>query len=274
MNLKIIFWNSNGLRNKSDLLRLWLSQNPYSIVCLQEVRKIKIIPKYPFFQSFYFTSNFPPNGGLLIYAHQDITILHEANLSWKSIVDSSQIEWFSVKLPDGTSFRLGNVYRNPHASSSNTKSILHNIKSTKNLGVPILVGGDFNCTRSIKSSLIQWSLDSRLQLLNMSHPNPTFRRSNNFLDIALSNFHAITQFHILTDSILDSDHSPICIVINKQHSIPCERVNNHILEILHTLEYLQQLNYSSQNNRKFTHSICPLIFSPNSESFNDLVELV
>lgn len=244
--LKILFWNANGLKNKFVEFINYLQDNNIKLAAISETW-LKYGDKLNFSSEAYKMyrndrrTEIGSKGGVAIIIHRSINhellpnshnLLLIESIGIKIFSNAGPLKIFSVYFPGNRSPIVKNICQQKFNDSSDQK-ILHiykqEIQKLINFDCSTLVCGDlnskhqtWNCIRSNATGRILFDLVSNNSNANIVYPTsptyvPTRRCNPSVLDLIISNESSIIS-ELVTENIFNSDHLPIVFTLNLQAS--------------------------------------------------------
>ena len=222
MGLNILFWNCQGIRSKRKELELYIKENEFDIIALNETFLNK---KLNFHISGYDTINdrsTGQRGGVAFLVKNGLVINKEYRNSDFSIITSKEALAINLDLSNNQNVTLATIY------CPNGKPNLSLFHTINNLSDNVMFVGDFNsklesfgCAKKNASGPMLQNIQKQLNLVYLNTDEHThMHRANGSTDILDMAFispnlakHDI-QFQIGDD--LGSDHLPIEIATDTQ----------------------------------------------------------
>ena len=217
--LNILFWNCQGIRPKRKELELYIKENEFDILALNETYK-KLTFKIPGYDTIRNDRSTGQKGGVAFLVKHGLVINKEYRNSDFNIITDNEALAINLELSDNQNLTLAIIYcpnGNPNFSL---------FQSINNLSTDVMFVGDFNsklesfgCAHRNPSGPMLNNIQKQLNLIYLNSDEYTHmdraKGSTDILDMALISpnlaKHDI-QFHIGDD--LGSDHLPIEISID------------------------------------------------------------
>ena len=221
MGLNILFWNCQGIRPKRKELELYIKENEFNIVALnQTFLNKKLAFKIPGYDTIRNDRSTGETGGVAFLVKHGLVIDKEYRNSDFSIITSNEALAINLDLSSNQNITLATIYYpngNPNLSLFQT---IHNLSNN------VMFVGDFNsklesfsCAKRNTSGPMLQNIQNQLNLIYLNSDEDTHmdrvNGSTDILDMAFISpnlaKHDI-QFQIGDD--LGSDHLPIEISID------------------------------------------------------------
>lgn len=142
-SFKILWWNTNGLRNKINELRHHIKEHPINLILVQEMQIVNLrnlkIPNFKWFHTPHSVSaNIVHNGGTAIYVQNRLfaTSIPSLNLN---LIENTNIK---IHLCLNVSFTVSPVYLRPF--NGNVNGLFSDIQNHFNIDDHVFLAGDWN----------------------------------------------------------------------------------------------------------------------------------
>ena len=219
----IMFWNCQGVRPKCKELELYLKENNFDTVALNETFLTKIIDfKIQGYDTTKNDRSTGARGGVAFLVKHDLVINKEYRNTDLNIITDKEALVIDIDLSNNQNLILATIY------CPNGNPNLKLFKTINNLSNNVMFDGDFNskleafgCAKKNTSGPMLKNVQSQLNLIYLNtdeHTNLDKRTGNtDILDMALiSQNLSKHDIQFLIGDDLGSDHLPIEIAIDAQ----------------------------------------------------------
>jgi hypothetical protein len=242
-NIKILFWNASGIRNKIEEFYNYLESNHIHVACLNEtfLKPHLNIRTHPDYEMHRFDRTNKNKGGLLIFVRK--MIKHSAMNGIKTdLLETLGIE---IETSNHSKIQIINTYLPGGSTVAEiNRSFLDDIRKITRRTKSFFAVGDFNsrhrfwnCERANPAGTILYNEYSESNFLILHPPNPTHFPNGNVslpstIDLAITNgLHQCSEPKTVQ---MNSDHCAVQFEILLNHKlnledprlVPCFRLAN------------------------------------------------
>ena len=251
MGLNILFWNCQGIRPKRKELELYITENEFDIVALNEMfLNKKLTFKIPCYDTIRNDRSTGQKGGVAFLVKHGLVINKEYRNSDFSIITENEALAINFDLSNNQNVTLAIIY------CPNGNPNLSRFQTINSLSDNVMFVGDFNsklesfgCAKKNTSGPMLQNIQNQLNLIYLNSDEHTHMdRGNGSTDILDMAFISLKlakddiQFQIGDN--LCSDHLPIEISIDTPH------IRTHLLTTSSTNLTRLTKKYSNQHSRK------------------------
>ena len=220
--LKLAHLNVRSLRNKIDLVRYLLFQNPFDIFAISESWLDCTISNTDMGIDGYIIERKDRNlmgGGIACYVRSNLTHVRRTDLENEQL----EIMWLEIKLNKSKPWLVGVVYRPPSSYSEFFQRLEINLERVLDSSRNVVILGDFNCNMICQNPLSDklMSICNDLQLKQLIDlPTRITENSSSCIDLILLPVEKTTiQSGVMSVGI--SDHS--LIYVNLKEKVECSK---------------------------------------------------